>query len=81
MEHLLSEEAMEKYGSNIRPMPWFGFGHDLAEVHPPIQIQDYPIQCGLTRERLDFIHEPFQEHMPWDPTILPMLQSMIFFGA
>ena len=81
MEHLLSEEAMEKYGSNIRPMPWFGFGHDLAEVHPPIPIQDYPIQRGLTRERLDFIHEPFQEHMPWDPTILPMLQSMIFLGA
>jgi len=25
---------MEKYGSNIRLMPWFGFGHDLTPTYP-----------------------------------------------
>ena len=79
MDHLLSDQDLEKFENEIVDTFWLGFDHDDTREYPVVTVDRYLEQRGMSTQYLDALLE-VQEPLS-DLGVLVVLQGWLFFGT
>jgi hypothetical protein len=77
MDHVFSEEELQRYGEHMPDIPWLGYDHQPSE--PGDYFEDYALHRGWSQQQLHWLKDGKLGNLDTDK-LKPFLQSWFSIG-